>query len=56
MKMNLWNFLKTFLNNTPLILASEKGHDEIVKALLSHKDIDVNIKNVFSFFFSFSFK
>lgn len=44
-------FFKVILNNTALILASEKGHDEIVKALLSHKDIDINCKNVFLFFF-----
>ena len=31
---------------TALHYASANGHTEIVKSLLNHKDIDVNIKNM----------
>ena len=37
--------LKIF-NMTPLICASEKGHLEIVKELLSKQEIKVNLKNI----------
>jgi len=30
---------------TPLHIASNNGHDEVVKLLLAHPDIDVNMKN-----------
>lgn len=40
-----WSYYKRF-NNTALICASYNGHIEVVKELLSHKDIDINIKDI----------
>lgn len=36
------------INKSPLCLAIKKVNIEIVKLLLSHKDIDVNIKSILS--------
>ena len=41
-KNNIWNFFKLF--DTALILASRKGHTEIVKILIEQEGIDINAK------------
>ena len=38
--------IKKHLNNTSLMNAAEKGYLEIVQELLSHKEIDINCKNI----------
>lgn len=34
-----------YLNNTPLHVACLKGYVDIVKLLLKHKDININVKD-----------
>lgn len=46
MKLNVFCFYKT-----ALYIAVENRNEKIVKLLLSHKDIDVNIKSIFQHFF-----
>lgn len=45
MKFQLTNImeLKIIFNETALLYATYKNHAEVVKLLLSHKNIDVNI-------------
>lgn len=33
-------------NNTPLIIAVNECHKEIVQLLISHSNIDINCKNI----------
>jgi hypothetical protein len=37
------NSMDNFYRRTPLSWAAEKGHDTVVKQLLAHKDVDVNL-------------
>ena len=40
---NIWSFFKLF--GTALMIASERGHTEIVKILVEQEGIDINAKN-----------
>ena len=40
-----WNLISSF-NSTPLIVASSKGHTEIVQLLLSRPGIEINCKDI----------
>lgn len=40
-----WNSTKIF-NDAALILAARRGHTEIVRELLKHEEIDINIKGI----------
>lgn len=37
---------KLIINSTPLILAVQNDYPEIVEALLTHENIDINYKNI----------
>ena len=39
-----WSFIFRFINKTALFLAIEKRYTEIIKLLLNHNKIDVNIQ------------
>lgn len=43
------------LNQTPLCLAVKKENIEIIKILLAHKDIDVNILSILNKYFFIEF-
>lgn len=45
--MFLMKFLFKCFNKAPLNVAAEKGNVEIFQLLLSQKEIDVNIKEIF---------
>lgn len=42
---HLWSLVWAF-NQTALIIATNKNHIEIVRLLLAHEDIDVNIQEI----------
>ena len=42
---HLWNWIANH-NHTPLVLASSRGHTQVVQLLLSHPKIDVNCKDI----------
>ena len=42
---HFWNSIWKF-NSTPLIIASSKGYTEIARLLLSHKNIEINSKDI----------
>lgn len=51
----IWNFYFVFINKTPLHIAIEKGDANVVKFLLKNKFIDVNLKSILIYIFSYSF-
>lgn len=46
---------KNFINNTALNIAIEKGNNQIVRLLLDHPGIDVNIPKILKFIFFIMF-
>lgn len=46
---------KNFINNTALNIAIEKGNNQIVRLLLDHPGIDVNIPKILKFIFLLCF-
>lgn len=53
--MNIFYEIFICFYRTPLHVAAENGRAEIVKLLLTHKDIDVNMKRISFLFFSHNF-
>ena len=48
---DIWKLLKLF--ETALILASMKGHTEIVKILVEQEGIDINAKDIYLLYLMF---
>ena len=45
---------KKFINNTALNIAIEKGNNQIVRLLLDHPGIDVNVPKILKFIFFYN--